>query len=133
MNNSVFWKTMESVTNYRDIKLVTTNEKRNKLVSEPNYHTTKTILENSLIIEMKMADIKMNIHLRILEWLYQTKIWREQNYVTLILTVLSFILKLNIFAKTLLMMLKDGLIYLTMMRMMKDCFQQVKTKNDWSF
>ena len=41
MNNSVFWKTMESVTNYRDIKLVTTNEKRNKLVSEPNYHTTK--------------------------------------------------------------------------------------------
>ena len=67
MNNSVFGKTMENVRNHRDIKLVTTNEKRNKLVSEPNYHTTKTISENLLIIEMKMADIKMNIHLRILE------------------------------------------------------------------
>ena len=58
---------MENFRKHRNTKLVTTNEKRNKLVSEPNYHTTKTILENSLIIEMKMADIKMNIHLRILE------------------------------------------------------------------
>ena len=40
MNNSVFGKTMENVRNHRDIKLVTTNERRNKLVSEPNYHTT---------------------------------------------------------------------------------------------
>ena len=43
MNNSVFGKTMENVRNHRDIKLVTTNERRNKLVSEPNYHTTKLI------------------------------------------------------------------------------------------
>ena len=43
MNNSVFGKTMENVRNHRDIKLVTTNKKRNKLVSEPNYHTTKHI------------------------------------------------------------------------------------------
>ena len=42
MNNSVFGKTMENVRNHRDIKLVTTNERRNKLVSEPNYHTTNT-------------------------------------------------------------------------------------------
>ena len=32
---------MENVRKYRDIKLVTTEEKRIKLVSEPNYHTTK--------------------------------------------------------------------------------------------
>ena len=41
MNNSVFRKTMENVRKHRDIKLVTTEEKKIKLVSEPNYHTTK--------------------------------------------------------------------------------------------
>ena len=39
MNNSVFGKTMENVRKHRDIKLVTTEEKRIKLFSEPNYHT----------------------------------------------------------------------------------------------
>ena len=37
----------------RDIKLVTTDEKRNKLVSEPNYHTAKRFSEIMLVIEMK--------------------------------------------------------------------------------
>ena len=41
MNNSVFGKTIDNVRNHRDIKLVTTSERRNKLVSEQNYHTTK--------------------------------------------------------------------------------------------
>ena len=41
MNTSVFGKKMENVRKDRDIKLVTTEEKRIKLVSEPNYHTTK--------------------------------------------------------------------------------------------
>ena len=40
MNNAVFGKTMENVRKHRDIKLVT-DKRRNQLVSEPNYHTTK--------------------------------------------------------------------------------------------
>ena len=38
-NNAVFGWTMENVRN--QIRLVTTNKKRSKLVSEPNYHTRK--------------------------------------------------------------------------------------------
>ena len=60
MNNSVFRKTMENVRKHRDIKLVTTDEKRNELVSEPNYHTTKRFSENLLAIEMKKTKVKMN-------------------------------------------------------------------------
>ena len=41
MNNSVFGKTVENVRKHRDIKVVTTDEKRNILVSEPNYNTKK--------------------------------------------------------------------------------------------
>ena len=53
MNNSVFGKTMENIRKHRDIKLVTTDKKRSKLVSEPNYHTINLISENLSIIEMK--------------------------------------------------------------------------------
>ena len=63
MNNSwkiVFVKTMENVRKHRDIKLVATEEKKIKLVSEPNYHTTKRFSENLLAIEMKKAKVKIN-------------------------------------------------------------------------
>ena len=53
INNSVFGKTMENARKHRDIKLVTTDEKRNKLVSEPNYDTTKRFSEHLLAIAMK--------------------------------------------------------------------------------
>ena len=53
MNNCVFGKTMETVRNHRNIKFVATDEKRNKLVSEPNNHTAKCFSENLMIIEMK--------------------------------------------------------------------------------
>ena len=60
MNNSVFEKTMENVRQHRDIKLVTTDKRRNQLVSEPNYHTTKWFSESLLAIEMKKIKVKMN-------------------------------------------------------------------------
>ena len=53
INNAVFGKTMENVRKDRDIKLVTTDKRRNQLVSEPNYHTTKYFSENLIAIEMK--------------------------------------------------------------------------------
>ena len=60
VNNSVFGKTMENVRKHRDIKLVTTEERRIKLISEPNYHTKKHFSDNLLAIEMKKAKVKMN-------------------------------------------------------------------------
>ena len=60
MNNSVFGKTMENVRNHRDIKIVTANKQRNRLASEPNYHTTKYISKDLLIMEMKKVEVKMN-------------------------------------------------------------------------
>ena len=48
MNNSVFGKTMENERNDGDIELVTTEEKRSKLVSETNYYETKYFSENFL-------------------------------------------------------------------------------------
>ena len=60
MNNSVFGKTMENIRKHRDIKLVTTDRKRSKFVSEPNYHTINLISEDLSIIEMKKTKVKMN-------------------------------------------------------------------------
>ena len=57
---------MENVRKHRDIKLEATEEKRSKLVSEPNYYTTKHFSENLLTIEMKKTKVRMNkpIYLR---------------------------------------------------------------------
>ena len=60
MNNSVFGKTMENIRKHRDIKLVTTDRKRSKLVSEANYYTINLISEDLSIIEMKKTKVKMN-------------------------------------------------------------------------
>ena len=46
MNNLVFGKTMENVRK-------TQKRRRNYLVSEPNYHTTKFFTEHLLAVEMK--------------------------------------------------------------------------------
>ena len=60
MNNSVFGKTMENVRNHRDIKLVTTDKRRSILASEPNYHSSKRISKDLMIMEMKKVEVKMN-------------------------------------------------------------------------
>ena len=58
LNNAVFGKTMEYVRKHRDIKLVTIDKRRNQLVSEPNYHTTKCFSENLMAIEVKKTKAK---------------------------------------------------------------------------
>ena len=60
MNNSISGKTMENVRKHRDIKLVTIDKRRNQLVSEPNYHSTKWFSEDLLAAEMKKIKVKMN-------------------------------------------------------------------------
>ena len=59
MNNSVFEKTSENVRNHRDIKLVTSDKRRKRLVSEPNYDSHKKSSEHLMAIEIKMIKVKM--------------------------------------------------------------------------
>ena len=67
MNNAKFAKTIESLIKRRNIKLVTSERKRNYLVAQSNY-TTKIFTENLLPIEIKKTEILMNkpVHLGLL-------------------------------------------------------------------
>ena len=60
INNLVFGKTMENVIKHRNVELATTETRRNYLVSEPNYYTTKLFTENLVAIEMRKTQILMN-------------------------------------------------------------------------
>ena len=55
-NNAVFGKIVENARKHRNIKLFTTERRRNCIVSEPNYSTTKFFTEHLLAIEMKKTD-----------------------------------------------------------------------------
>ena len=137
MNISVFGKTMKNVRKHRDIKLVTTDERRNKLVSEPNYHTTKQFSENLLVMEMKKTKVQMNkplyLGMSILdisktlmyEFLYDYIKPRYKDKAKLCyMDTDSFVI--NILTEDLfedINLLKDSLIHLTMIRMIKDHFQ----------
>ena len=50
MNDSIFGKTMENVKNHKNIKLVTSDKRKKKLVSEPNYHSHKTFSDHLMAI-----------------------------------------------------------------------------------
>ena len=60
MINAFSGKTMENVRNHRDIKVVAAYKRRSILVSEPNYHSTKYISIDLLIMEMKKVEVKMS-------------------------------------------------------------------------
>ena len=107
MNNYVFRKTMKNVRNHRNIKLVTSNKRRERLVSEPNYHSYKKISDHSMAIVMKKTRVKMNkllylgmLVLDISKMLIinfsmitlNQSMWVEQNFVIRILIALLIIL-----------------------------------------
>ena len=89
-------KTVENAIKHRNIKLVTTERRKNCLVSEPNYHTTKSFMEHLLAIQMKkmlilmnkpvylglsILEFKENINVWVLVWLCKTKIWWKSKIV----------------------------------------------------
>ena len=51
---------MENVRNRSDVKLVVTEERRKKLVSEPNYSSCKQFSENLMAIEMRKTEVLMD-------------------------------------------------------------------------
>ena len=55
-----FWKNLENCGKNIEILNLTTEGKRNCLVLEPNYHTTKFLTENLLTIQMKKTQIYIN-------------------------------------------------------------------------
>ena len=61
MNNPVFRKTMENVRKHRDIRLVTTDRRRNHQASKPNYYATKWFSKNLLAIEINKTEVKMSL------------------------------------------------------------------------
>ena len=136
MNNSVFGKTMENVRNYRDVKLVTTDKRRKWLVSEPNYHTHKKISEHLMEIEMQKTKVKMTkriyLDMSILDiskilmyefWYDYIKPKYGDRAKLCYMDTDSFVIsKLKVFIKILQMMLKSGLIHLTLIEIIKDLF-----------
>ena len=60
INNSDFGRSMVNARRHRDIELATAERRRNYLVPEANYHTTKFFKKNLLTIEMRETQILMN-------------------------------------------------------------------------
>ena len=115
---------MENIRKHRDIRLVTPNKKRSKLVSESNYHTINNISEDLSIIEMNKTKVKMNkriyLRLSILDiskilmyefWYDYMKPKYNDNVKLCCMDTDSFVMniKTNVFTKILLMMLKRDL------------------------
>ena len=138
MNNSIFGKTIDNVRNYRNIKPVTSDKRRKRLVSEPNFHSHKTFFDHLMAKEMKKIREKMTKPLYLgMSILDINKIltygfWYDYinpkygGRAKLCYTDTdSFIIyiKTEYFLKIFLMMLRDGLIHLIIMKMIKDLFQ----------
>ena len=130
--------TLENVRNHRDIKLVTSDKRRKRLVSQPNYHSHKKFSVHLMSIEMKTTRVKMikplYLGMSILdisktlmyEFWYDYIRPKYGDKTKLCYTDMdSFVvyIKTKTFLKIFLMMLRDGLIHISMMKVTKDRFQ----------
>ena len=119
MINAVFGKTMENVRNRRDVKLVVTEERRKKLVSEPNYDSRKVFSESLMAIEMRKTEVFIDKPIAVEQAVLDIsktlmyEFWYEClkpkysdniNLCSSIQTVLTFIFKLMVFTKVLVKM-----------------------------
>ena len=90
MNNIAFSKMIENVRKQRDIKLTVTEERRKKLVSEPNYESCTTFWEHLMAIELRKRSVLMDKPIlvgqtildkrkelmRIFVWVFKAKVQR---------------------------------------------------------
>ena len=60
LNNSVFGKTMENTRNYKDMKLVTSEQKYLKYVMKPNFKDVHPFSKELFAVEMRKTEITMN-------------------------------------------------------------------------
>ena len=114
MNNTVFGKTMENVRKHRDIKLVTTDKRRNRLVSEPNYYTiiyTKVKMNKPIYLGLSILEISKTLMYEF--WYDYMKPKYGDNGKLCYMDTDSFIIhiKQKISMKILLMMLKKDLMH----------------------
>ena len=127
MINSFYGKTMENKRKHRDFKLVTSDKRRSILVSESNYHTSKYISEDLMIIEMKKVWVKMNKPIYLGQAILDIsktlmyEFWYDYIKPKYMDTD-SFVInvKTEDFYKISLMMLKNGLIHLNMIKTIRD-------------
>ena len=124
MDNIVFGKTMENLRKDKDIIFVKTKTRRNYLVSEPNYHTTKNLPKNLLTKEMigtwiivtkpvylgpSILEISEKVTYEVLYSYVNKKMVKKQNYITWIKTLPRSTKKQNTFTLIFQKMLKQDL------------------------
>ena len=137
MINAVFGKPIENVRKHRDIKLVTTDNRRNQLLSEPNYHAIEWFSENLVAVEMRKTKVKMNkliyLGMAILDiskillyefWYgYLKPKYEDKIKLCYMNTDLFLLSKQKIFIKILLVMFKKDLIH-QIMKLIDLCQQE---------
>ena len=128
---------MENKRKHRDIKLVTTDKRRNRLASEPNYHITKYFSKNFMAIEMKKTKVNMNkpsylgMSILVISKTLTYEFWYDyikpkyQDKAKLCyMNTDNFVIHIKTEDYYVLVILQNGLTNLTMMRMIKYLFQK---------